>query len=73
VETPTTTATGALKAPTAAALETAGELLAARRTALGESSGLSPTAGIEGRALLSEVATPGTATKLRRAKVGALS
>jgi hypothetical protein len=77
-----TASTGALKGPaaaleaaTAAALETAatGKLLTARRTPLGKGSGLSPIAGIEGRALCAKVATPGTTAKLRRAKVGTLS
>jgi hypothetical protein len=87
METPTaaaleTASTGTMKAPTAATLETAaaaleaataGKLLAARRTALGKSSGLSPIAGIKGRALGGKVATPGATAKLRRTKVGAMS
>jgi len=72
-ETAAATAAGALKAPTTgptletaatplkittATLEVARKLLAARRTALGEGAGLSPIAGIEGRALRGEVASP---------------
>src|SRR6516162_1467178 len=71
-ETAATSATGALNAATSAALEAAAaplkittaalevarKLLPARSAALGESSGLSSIAGIEGRALCGKVATP---------------
>jgi len=43
------------------------KLLAARRTALGKSAGLSPIAGIKGRALCGEVASPATTARLRGA------
>jgi len=66
------TAAGPLE-PTSAALKPASKLLAACRTALGKGSRLSAIAGIEGRALLSKVAALGSAAKLRRAGVGALS
>lgn len=66
----TTTTAAALKA---AAARAARELLAACRTALGKSTGLSPIAGIEGRSLCGNVAAPGTTAKLRRAEIGALS
>ena len=65
-----TTTAAALKA---AAARAARELLAACRTALGKSTGLSPIAGIEGRSLCGNVAAPGTTAKLRRAEIGALS
>jgi hypothetical protein len=51
----------------AAAVGPAPELLAARRTALGKSAGLSAIAGIKGRALCGEVAAPATTAKLRGA------
>jgi hypothetical protein len=81
---PTATTAGALKSATAttgttlettatAAARAARELLAACRTALGKSTGLSPIAGIERRALCGNVAPPGTTAKLRRAEIGALS
>ena len=69
-----TAAAGALIAT--AALKTAAparELLTARGTPLGKSSGLSPIPGIEGGALSGKVAAPGGTAKLRRAKIGALS
>ena len=66
----TTATTAALKAAAARATP---ELLAACRTALGKSTGLSPIAGIERRALCGNVAAPGTTAKLRRAEIGALS
>jgi hypothetical protein len=59
-----TTTTAALKA---AAAPAAPELLAACRTALGKSTGLSPIAGIEGRALRGNVAPPAATAKLRGA------
>ena len=43
------------------------EAVAACRAALGKSTGLSPIAGIKGRALGGEVAAPATTAKLRRA------
>jgi hypothetical protein len=49
------------------------ELLAARRTAIGEGSRLRPIAGVERRALRGNVAASGTTAKLRRAEIGALS
>ena len=51
----------------AAAVGPAPKLLAARRTALGKSAGLSPIAGIKGRALCGKVAAPATTAKLRGA------